>query len=504
MGKHRKHKAHIKRGDLHSPQKKPKKLQMGVPPEESGYNVAIPLADHSLSASSTAGVMAGHVYRDLEQLTLTKSCLEVSQACQRFQRLLFIFHEIQHMSLSIAFALIADTYHHMPLREQVTRMLADKDAREPADIGTWVERCVLVVEHKTDAGSECVHREEHPVEATSREFAINLANAAAAVQKLQDDHPKLRCGDVHLRLHMHMRSQSEDHREYENSIRVSPSLFDCLYQLSPLLASTTHYQTDDRTVCYFSFIDLYLQRKETILSTIASHLRIGFRKCLITDSLNLPTVGGANYKSYKECVKIYNLLRDNGLLSPLTDTSVSGPIVLSFHIPIDALKMPVCGECTIQNCTDSSQDNQRATASRSIYFSYAPVVLPPAETVALELDCLDTTKKWRVSQAEALQSELIRKQGALMSAQKRLKNASVLDKVGTSGGYETVLRRLTEGSDFLGGMQYLVWPGAERRVSETPDLDQLAQQIIQSAGPESVRESVQSALLGRYRQDSLL
>lgn len=465
--------------------------------EDLGYDIVPPMIDHSLSSATIAGHAAIKLHQDIERLAMAESTMETAKACMESQRLLFICITTYTDRMNVELVLATDTLHHMPLNEQVLAILSDAGLREEVAVGQWISGYKLIISLSVGDDVREVYCKEGTVESLSKAINIDLHAALPAIQHavLQeqsgDKRPKLSA-----KFFLSMKNQ-EYGDVYKRSIRIDPALFNCFNQLIPLIASSAYYRAGEGSGAKgFLFVNTHIHSKESILSTISTHLRTGFRPCPLTDKLKLPTESSDRYKNYADCLKVYALLESQGLLESCTSESKEVGMTLCIGIPSETLAALV--EAGDSDCVvaENSQLSMQA--------SCIPVVLSCMPTIRPYLDNFDPSGMWQSMQSKEIQEKLLQKQGLLQSAQQKLKQSKVLDKIGNPGGFEYALRRLTDGSDLLGGMHYLMKPGAEHRLDETCDLETLSQQLIQTAGPEFVRGSVGSALLGRYRQDSLL
>lgn len=464
--------------------------------EDLGYDIALPMVDHSLSSATVAGRVAIKLHQDIERLAMAESTMETAKACTESQRLLFIFITTYADRMNVKLVLAADTLHHMPLNEQVLAILSDVGLREKVAAGQWVSGYKLTISLSVGDDVCEVFCEEGAVELRSETIDVDLRAALPVVRRavLQEQSGNKR-SRLSAKLFLSMKNQ-EHGDVYKRSVRIDPALFSCFSQLTPLTASSAYYRTGEGSGSKgFLFVSTHIHSKESILSTISTHLRTGFRPCSLTDRLKLPIESSNKYKSYADCLRIYSLLEDQGLLKLCTDENEKVGTTLDIGIPSETLTSWV--EANDSDCVDPSDQ-------LSMQASCVPIVLSCMPTISQYLDKFDPSGMWRDMQPKEIREKLLQKQGLLQSAQQRLKQSKVLEKVGSPGGFDYALRRLTDGSDLLGGMHYLMKPGAEHRLDETCDLEALSQQLIQTAGPEFVRGSVGSALLGRYRQDSLL
>lgn len=491
-------------------QKESKKMEDVV--ENLGYDITLPMVDHSLSSATVAGRAAIKLNKDIEQLSMIESTMETAKACVETQRLLFIFVSTLRGRMNVELVLAADTLHHMPLNEQVLAILSNIELREDVVIGQWVSSYKLIVSVPSDVSNREIYCEEGTVEPNCEKIGINLNMILSSInrtfaQKNTDIKENTEKSRLSIKLLLTMKNQEHGISVYKRSIHMDPAMLSCFNQLTPLVASSAHYHAGEGSgIKEFLFVDTHIHSKENILSTISTHLRTGFRPCPLTNDLNLPTKPSDRYKSYKDCLEIYSLLEGRGLLKSCVnvDNNSDADMTLCINIPSRTLTSQTMDsdpahidDCECQLSTDT-------TADISIQASYIPVVLPCMPTISQYLDKFDPSGQWRDMQPEKIRIKLLQKQSLLQSAQQRLKQSEILEQIGSPGGFERALQRLTDSSDLLGGMQYLMKPGAEHRLDETYDLETLSQQVIQTAGPEFVRDSVGSALLGRYKQDSLL
>lgn len=469
--------------------------KMGDAVEALGYDITLPMVDHSLSSATVAGHAAIKLHKDIERLAMVESVMETARACVESQRLLFIFVTTCRGRMNVELVLAADTLHHMPLSEQVLTVLSNTGLQEETTAGQWVSGYRLTVSRSADDGIHEICCTEGVVESECEKISIDLGTVLPSILSFSQKQAVTGKTRLSTKLFLNMRGQ-EHSNVYKRSVRIDPSLFNCFNQLTPLIAAPAYHRVGDGSdVRDFIFMDTHIHSKETILSTISTHLRTGFRSCPLTDELSLPTKSSNNYKSYKDCLAIYDILVGKGLLQPCTNENDGVGMTLCTSIPYGTL---------IAQVEASSFDHVDPHNQLSIHFSCMPVILPCMPAISQYLDKFDPSGQWRDMQPETVRERLLQKKSLLRSAQQRLKQSKILEKIGSPGGFESALQRLTDGSDLLGGMQYLMRPGAEHRLDETCDLGTLSQQVVQTAGPELVRDSVGSALLGRYRQDSLL
>lgn len=489
--------------------------------EDMGYDVTLPMVDHTLSSATVAGHAAIKLHRDIEQLLMVESTMETARACIETQRLLFIFVSIQKACMNVELVLAADTLHHRPLNEHIMETLLNVELRENVVAGQWVSSYKLCVTLHSDDNDPNTCCEEGTVGLQCEKIDIDLStilssiNCAKFQQKsvttkepTNDDLKKnIKQSWLSINLHLTMKNQEYGNSVYKQSVRMDPSMLNCFNQLTSLITSSAHYRAGDGYgIKEFLFVDPHIYSKENILSTISTHLRTGFRSCPLSDELDLPIKPTNEYKSYKNCQRIYQILESRGLLKSCITENNDNPMTLSISIPSGTLISQIeANNFNQEKGPDKQMDtNTGMKTGLSIQASCIPVVLPCMPTISQYLDKLDPSGQWKDMRPDKIRNQLLQKQSLLQSAQQRLKQAEILEQVASSGGFERALRRLTDSSDLLGGMQYLMRPGAEHRPDETHDLETLSQQVIQTAGPEFVRSSVSSALLGRYKQDSLL
>lgn len=112
--------------------------------EDLGYDIALPMVDHSLVCYSSRACShktspgyraAGHGRVNYGN----------SESMYRVPEATFIFITTYADRMNVKLVLAADTLHHMPLNEQVLAILSDVGLREKVAAGQWVSGYKLTI-----------------------------------------------------------------------------------------------------------------------------------------------------------------------------------------------------------------------------------------------------------------------------------------------------------------------------------------------------------------------
>ncbi|TNJ29333.1 hypothetical protein GMRT_10980 [Giardia muris] len=379
-----------------------------------------------------------HLLKRVEESRMSALCGGLQRMSSKEPRLCFVFGDLKEGRLELNTALGPNTIQHLSLIEQVTTWDYEAIPAERYTMGRLIRRIVVI-------GKDT---KEHLFETT-----LNIDTEAV---KLNLPSPlPLESFQVVLEV-------LNPKEQFDRVVRLNPLLLDIFKPTHSIVAHATVLPAIDGQLRanYSSFT----QREVTLLSALAIHLREGFRQSQLTEELELPII--ASSCTISEVRKILRRLLERGLVTYVSEMQIPS---ISFTIPRSMLISTLSSNTILPFAT------------------YFPLSLPRSRGT-FELPCPDDID-------ERIRSDL----ALLSTCNVRLRRARELERFSHPGGFARALRDVSDCSDLLYGIGWRARPRGCYDPSQDEDLDSTIAEVVTRAGPETVRNSAEAALLGRVR-----